>query len=269
VRGERPDILVAADASDPVAASGPAAAARDIAQAALRPDLERLPKRLTGAAGAGALGPIGVVVQRQYNPAGITAFNIVPGLLGIILTMTLIMITSIALTRENERGTIEALLSTPVRPLEVMIGKTTPYIIVGVIQTSIVVAASIFVFRIPFAGDPLTFVAAILLFILTNLIFGYLISTIAKTQLQAMQMTFFVLLPSILLSGFMFPFRAMPGWAQAIGEGLPTTHFLRVVREVTLKGANMPDVAGDLLPLVAIMIALATVAVLRFRRTLD
>lgn len=264
VRGERPEILIAADASDPVAAAGPVSAVRDIALRALAADFDRLPARLRPQP-----SPVNVIVHRQYNPAGITAYNIVPGLLGVILTMTLIMVTSIALTREVERGTIEALLSTPVRPLEVMIGKTTPYVIVGVIQTLVVVVASVLIFRIPFAGDILIFALAVIVFIMTNLILGYLISTAARTQMQAMQMTFFVFLPSILLSGFMFPFRAMPEWARAIGECLPITHFLRMVREVTLKGAGAADIGGDLWPLLAIMLVLATIAVLRFRRTLD
>jgi ABC-2 type transport system permease protein len=264
VRGERPEILIAADASDPVAASGPVSAVRDVALRALAADFDRLPARLRPDA-----SPVNVVVHRQYNPAGITAYNIVPGLLGVILTMTLIMVTSIALTREVERGTIEALLSTPVRPLEMMIGKTTPYVIVGVIQTAVVIAASIAIFRIPFEGDIPTFLLAVLIFIMTNLILGYLISTAARTQMQAMQMTFFIFLPSILLSGFMFPFRAMPEWARAIGECLPITHFLRMVREVTLKGAGFADIVGDLWPLLVIMTVLATLAVLRFRRTLD
>jgi ABC-2 type transport system permease protein len=264
VRGERPQILIAADASDPVAASGAVGAVQAIAQRGFEPELDRLPSRLRDGA-----PPYEIVVHRQYNPAGVTAFNIVPGLLGVILTMTLIMITSIALTREHERGTIEALLSTPVKPLEVMIGKTTPYILVGAIQTTIVIAAAALVFGIPFFGDPLALFVAVTLFIFTNLMLGYLISTVAKTQMQAMQMTFFIFLPSILLSGFMFPFRAMPWWAQAIGEGLPNTHFLRMVREVMLKGAGLGDIGGDLLPLAVIFTVLALAALSRFRQTLD
>jgi ABC-2 type transport system permease protein len=264
VKGVRPDILLAADASDPVAAGGAVGAITEIARRAFAADLERLPRGLQGAP-----PPYGVVVHRQYNPAGVTAYNIVPGLLGVILTMTLVMITSVALTREIERGTIEALLSTPVRPAEVMIGKTTPYVIVGVIQTAIVVAASLLVFGIPFTGDVLAFGAAVAAFILTNLMLGYLISTVARTQMQAMQMTFFVFLPSLLLSGFMFPFAAMPGWARAIGEGLPITHFLRVVRAVVLKGAGLADVVGDLWPMLAILGVFAAVSLARFRRTLD
>lgn len=264
VRGERPQILIAADASDPVAAAGPIAAANEIARRAFAPELERLPKKLRGGA-----PPFEAVIHRQYNPAGETSMNIVPGLLGIILTMTLIMITSIALTREVERGTIESLLSTPVRASEIMIGKTTPYIIVGIIQTAIVLIAARLIFHIPFIGDAAPFLLALLLFIFTNLMLGYLISTVAKTQMQAMQMTFFVFLPSILLSGFMFPFAAMPNWAQAIGEALPITHFLRIVREVMLKGAGFAEIRDDIWPIAIILTVLALAALARFRRTLD
>lgn len=264
VRGERPQILIAADASDPVAAAGPIAAANEIARRAFAPELERLPKNLRRAP-----APFEAIIHRQYNPAGETSMNIVPGLLGIILTMTLIMITSIALTREVERGTIESLLSTPVRASEIMIGKTTPYILVGVIQTAIVLIAARLIFHIPFAGAVWPFLLAILLFIFTNLMLGYLISTVAKTQMQAMQMTFFIFLPSILLSGFMFPFAAMPVWAQAIGEALPITHFLRIVREVMLKGAGFAEIRGDIWPIMAIVTILALASLARFRRTLD
>lgn len=264
VRGERPEILIAADASDPVAASGVIGALNEIARRAFEPELERLPQKLRGGA-----PPYSVVIHRQYNPEGVTAFNIVPGLLGVILTMTMTMITSIALTRERERGTYEALLSTPVRPLEIMVGKTTPYIIVGAIQTAIILLAARFIFHIPFAGDAVAFMLVVTIFIFTNLMLGYLISTVAKTQMQAMQMTFFVFLPSILLSGFMFPFRAMPGWAQALGEVLPNTHFLRMVREIMLKGADIVDITDDLGPLLLILLVLAGIALLRFQRTLD
>jgi ABC-2 type transport system permease protein len=209
------------------------------------------------------------VVHRRYNPAGVTAFNIVPALLGVILTMTMVMITSIALTRETERGTMETLLATPVRPLEVMIGKTTPYIAVGAVQIAIVLTTALLLFHIPFMGSFPAFLAAAIIFVFANLMLGYLISTVARTQMQAMQMTFFVFLPSILLSGFMFPFRAMPWWAQAIGECLPITHFLRIVREVILKGAGFGDILDDLGPLAAILLVLASLALLRFRRTLD
>ncbi len=264
VRGERPQILVAADASDPVTAGGALSAIDRIAQSAFAPEFE-------GALGflARAPPPYEIVVHRRYNPAGVTAYNIVPALLGVILTMTMVMITSIALTRETERGTMENLLATPVRPLEVMVGKTTPYIGVGLVQVAIVLAVATFLFRIPFTGSFAAFMLGVLIFIFANLMLGYLISTVARTQMQAMQMTFFVFLPSILLSGFMFPFHAMPGWAQAIGTALPLTHFLRIVREIVLKDGGFADIAGDLAPLTLILFVLATLALLRFRRTLD
>jgi len=264
VRGERPQILIAADASDPVATGGTLGAIERIAQMAFAPEFD-------GALSYLAQGPppYEIVVHRRYNPAGVSAFNIVPALLGIILTMTMVMITSIALTRETERGTMENLLATPVRPVEVMIGKTTPYVFVGAIQVVIVLLMSTLLFHIPFTGSAMAFLVGVTLFILANLMLGYLISTIAKTQMQAMQMTFFVFLPTILLSGFMFPFRAMPAWAQAIGEALPITHFLRMVREIVLKDAGFADIVGDLWPLTVILLVLSALALLRFRRTLD
>lgn len=264
VRGERPQILIAADASDPIAAGGALGAVERVAQQAFAPDL-------TGSLGflAPSPPPYEIVVHRRYNPEGVTSFNIVPALLGVILTMTMVMITSIALTRETERGTMENLLATPVRPIEVMIGKTTPYIGVGAIQVVIVLIVATLLFRIPFTGSLLAFVLATVVFIFANLMLGYLISTAARTQMQAMQMTFFVFLPSILLSGFMFPFAAMPDWAQGIGECLPLTHFLRIVREIVLKAAGLNDVLGDLWRLGLILLVLAALALLRFRRTLD
>jgi ABC-2 type transport system permease protein len=264
VRGEHPQILLAADASDPVAAGGAIAAIERVAQSAFAPSFE-------GSLGFLARAPpaYDIVVHRRYNPAGISAFNIVPALLGIILTMTMVMITSIALTRENERGTMENLLATPIRPIEVMVGKTTPYILVGALQVLIVLTMAHFLFHIPFTGSALAFTAGVALFIIANLMLGYLISTIARTQMQAMQSAFFVFLPSILMSGFMFPFKAMPGWAQAIGEALPITHFLRIVREVVLKGAGVADILNDLGPLALITLVLAALALLRFRNTLD
>lgn len=264
VRGERPQILIAADASDPVAAGGAITAISQVAQQAFAPEFDGALSFL-----ARSPAPYEIVVHRRYNPAGVTSFNIVPALLGVILTMTMVMITSIALTREIERGTMENLLATPVRPLEVMIGKTTPYVFVGAIQVAIVLIVATLLFQIPFTGSLAAFLLAVTIFILANLMLGYLISTVARTQMQAMQMTFFIFLPSILLSGFMFPFRAMPGWAQMIGEALPITHFLRIVREVVLKGAGFADIADDMAPLTLILLVLAGLALLRFRRTLD
>jgi ABC-2 type transport system permease protein len=264
VRGERPQILLAADASDPVTAGGGLSALNEIAARSFAPDLEGPLARL-----APQPAPFEIVVHRRFNPEGRSALNIVPGLLGVILTMTMVMITSIALTRETERGTMETLLATPVRPIEVMIGKTTPYVFVGAIQVALVVFGGFLLFQIPFTGSFASFLIGVSIFIFANLMLGYLISTAARTQMQAMQLTFFVFLPSILLSGFMFPFRAMPYWAQAIGECLPLTHFLRIVREVTLKSAGPSDIAGDLVPLLIITGVFVAAALARFRRTLD
>jgi len=263
VRGERPQILIAADATDPVAAAGPVAALDAIAQSAFAPEL-------TGALAQLARGPppYEIVAHRRYNPAGITAFNIVPGLLGVILTMTMVMITSIALTREIERGTMETLLSTPVRPAEIMLGKTSPYILVGAVQTVLVAIAGRLLFRLPFTGSPPALLVALMLFIAANLMLGYLISTVARTQMQAMQLTFFVFLPSMLLSGFMFPFRAMPHWAQGVGEALPLTHFLRISRAIVLKGGGFDATGRELATLAAILAVLTIAALVRFRRTL-
>jgi ABC-2 type transport system permease protein len=264
IRGERPQILIAADATDPVAAGGPVGAMQSIAQVAFQRELEGPLANLAPAA-----PPYEIVVQRRYNPAGITAYNIVPALLGVILTMTMVMITSIALTREAERGTLETLLATPLRPLEIMIGKTVPYIGVGAVQVTVVLLAARLLFDIPFVGSLAAFLAAVTIFIFTNLMLGYLISTAARTQMQAMQMTFFIFLPSILLSGFMFPFRAMPFWAQGIGEALPITHFLRLVRGIILKGADFADNWANIWPLLVILVVLSSLALVRFRRTLD
>lgn len=264
VAGKMPQLLLAADATDPVASGGAVGAIDRIAAAAFAPNLTGALQYL-----APQPPPYELVVHKRFNPAGVTALNIVPGLLGIILTMTLVMMTSIGLTREAERGTLETLLSTPVRPLEVMIGKTTPYIFIGAIQILIVLLAAYLLFSVPFEGPVIALAAGLSLFVAVNLILGFLISTAAKTQMQAMQMTFFLFLPSILLSGFMFPFRAMPAWAQIIGEGVPVTHFLRVVREVMLKGAGLPGVAGDLWPLALMLFVLGGLALVRYRRTLD
>lgn len=264
VRGERPQILVAADATDPVAAGGAVGAIEQIALSAFAHDLEGPLARLKPTD-----PPFEVVVHRRYNPTGETAFNIVPGLLGIILTMTLTLITSIALTREAERGTLETLLATPVRPAEVMIGKVTPYILVGAVQTVLVLIFAQLLFQIPFRGSLILFSLVCTIFIIANLCLGYLISTLVRTQMQAMQATFMIFLPSMLLSGFMFPFRAMPGWAQAIGETIPITHFLRVIRELFLKAATASEIWPDVWPMLVITMVLASFALLRYRRTLD
>ncbi len=267
VRGLVPEVLLAADASDP-SASGAAVAAISGIVAQAEADV------LTGAlahAAAGASGavPVQVTVHRQFNPEGRTALNIVPGLLAVILSMTMVLITAVAIVRETERGTMETLIATPVRPLEVLLGKITPYILVGYVQTVVFLAAGRFVFAVPFLGDPLTFFLGFNLYIITNLALGFLISTLARNQMQAMQLSFFTILPTILLSGFMFPFAGMPGWARALGTALPATHFLRLTRKVMLKGAGLADVGGNLVGIGVIMLVIVAVALLRYRRTLD
>ena len=208
-------------------------------------------------------------MQRRYNAEGITRYNIVPGLMGVILTMTMIMMTALAMTRERERGTMENLLATPVRPIEVMAGKIAPFIIVGYIQVSLILIAAKLLFGVPIVGSLALLSVVLVVFIAANLAVGFTFSTIAKNQLQAMQMTFFFFLPSMLLSGFMFPFRGMPGWAQVIGEVLPLTHFLRVVRGVLLKGNGWNEIASEMWPIGLFMLVAGAIALRRYRQTLD
>ncbi|MER9318048.1 ABC transporter permease [Mesorhizobium sp. M0659] len=263
-RGDNPQILIEADATDPAAASGAISTLSKVAsQALLRA------QGMQEAASEAARGRLDVVVHQRYNPEGISQYNIVPGLLGVILQMTLVMMTSIALTRETERGTMENLLAMPSSPFEIMLGKVLPYLVVGGVQVVVVLAASKLLFAIPFTGSMSLLLAAVLVFVLALVLLGYTISTIARTQMQALQLTFFFFLPSILLSGFMFPYRGMPGWAQTFGEIFPLTHFLRITRAVMLKGAELPAVAGEIAWLVGFVALFAGVALVRFRRTLD
>jgi ABC-2 type transport system permease protein len=213
--------------------------------------------------------PFNLVVQQHYNPENITQYNIVPGLMGVMLTMTMVMITALAITRERERGTMENLLSTPVRPVEVLIGKIVPYIGVGYVQVTLILAAAKFLFDVPMIGSVPLLLLMVFLFIVVNLAVGITFSTIAKNQLQAMQMAFFYFLPSLLLSGYMFPFRGMPGWAQNIGECLPLTHFLRVVRGILLKGNGLAEIAPDLWPIAVFLLVMLAIGVKRYRQTLD
>jgi ABC-2 type transport system permease protein len=263
-RGERPALLLAADATDPAAAGNALAALEPIARQAQAREL------------AGTLAPLAprapafeVRIQRRYNPEALVRYNIVPGLIGVILTMTMVMMTSLAVTREIERGTMENLLATPARPSEVMIGKIVPYIVVGYVQVSLVLAAARLLFDVPMLGSLVLLSSVLILFIAANLAVGFTFSTLARNQLQAMQLTFFFFLPSILLSGFMFPFRGMPRWAQWIGEALPLTHFLRVVRGILLKGNDLAQVAPNLWPIALFMLLAGVVALLRYRETLD
>lgn len=264
LRGDRPQLLIEADASDPSAASNAVGQIQQITQSALKRDLTGPWANL-----AQAPPPIKIVVHRMYNPEGISQYNIVPGLLGVILTMTMIMITSIAMTRETERGNMENLLAMPARPWEVMVGKIVPYVGVGLIQTGIVLTAAVFLFDVPFIGDPWLLSLGVALFILANLAVGFTFSTIARSQMQAMQMTFFFFLPSLLLSGFMFPFRGMPDWAQGLGQVFPLTHFLRIVRGVMLKGADWTAMWPNIWPILVFITIATGVAMMRYRSTLD
>ncbi|RTL86554.1 MAG: ABC transporter permease [Hyphomicrobiales bacterium] len=264
VRGERPAVLLIADATDPTATAGAVAAALGAAPQALD-------RELTGPLATLAQNPppFDLVVQRRYNPAGEARRNIVPGLIGTILTMTMLTYTALSVTREIERGTMEALLAMPVRPVEIMLGKITPYVIVGGVQMATILVVASFLFRVPIVGSLFVLVSLTLLFIIANLSIGYTLSTIASNQLQAIQMTFFFFLPSMLLSGFLFPFYGMPVWAQYLGEVLPLTHYLRIVRSVMLKGSGFADLAVDAGALAAFTVAAMSLAVMRFRQTLD
>ena len=264
IRGEKPSVLVAVDATDPAAASNALAALANLAPLALAHDLTGPLAHLRPRD-----APFELRMHRRYNPEGLTRYNIVPGLIGTILTMTMVMLTSLAMTRERERGTMENLLATPVRPGEVMVGKIAPYIIVGYIQLTVILVAALLLFEVPIVGSFALLMASIGLFMLANLAVGFTFSTLAKNQLQAMQMTFFFFLPSMLLSGFMFPYRGMPHWAQNLGEVLPLTHFLRVVRGIMLKGSGPTEIASDIWPMVLFLLVAGTVALKRYRQTLD
>jgi ABC-2 type transport system permease protein len=263
-RGERPVLLVEADASDPVATGNAIAVLSNINISGLNHDLVGPLARLQSPP-----PPFDVRVHRLYNPEGITQYNIVPGLMGVILTMTMVMGTGLAMTRERERGTIENLLATPVKPLEVTLGKIVPNILVGYIQVGLILLAAYFVFQVPMLGSLPLLLACVLAFVFANLAVGFTFSTLAKNQMQAMQMTMFFFLPNMLLSGFMFPFRGMPGWAQTIGEALPLTHFLRIVRGILLKGNGVAEILPELWPMLAFLLAALTLSLLRYRRTLD
>ena len=259
-RGDRPALLVAADATDPVAAGSAMSALGTVVQTALQHDLH---------IGDPSLPPFEIRTHARYNPAASSRLNIVPGLVGTILTMTMLIFTALSVTREIERGTMENLLSMPITPVEVMLGKILPYVLVGFIQAILIIGIGVLLFGVPVYGS-LTLLALLsTLFITTNLAIGYTFSTIAQNQLQAMQMSIMFFLPSILLSGFMFPFAGMPVWAQYIGEGLPLTHYLRIVRAIMLKGATLPNMQYDAIALLALMLLAMTIAVMRFRRTLD
>jgi len=264
VRGERPVLLIEADASDPSATANAIAALTQISFLSLNRDLEGSLAELKATA-----PPVDIRVHRRYNPEGITAYNIVPGLIGTILTMTMVLMTGLAMTRERERGTFENLLSTPALPIEVMTGKIVPYIMIGLIQVTLIIACALVLFQVPMQGNPLLLYFVVLIFIAANLALGITFSSIARNQLQAMQMTFFFFLPSMLLSGFMFPFRGMPHWAQVLGNALPLTHFLHLVRGIMLKGSTLPELWPSIWPILVFMIVVTGLGLGVYRRTLD
>jgi len=263
-RGDHPQILIEADATDPSVASGAISTLGTVAAQALLRE-----QSAEASAAVQSTAALEVVVHRLYNPEGITQYNIVPGLLGVILQLTMVMMTSMALTRETERGTMENLLAMPASPLEIMLGKVLPFLVVGGVQVLVVLTAAKFLFNVPFVGSLTLLLVSILIFVLALVLLGYAFSTLARTQMQAMQLTFFFFLPSLLLSGFMFPYRGMPGWAQVLGEIFPLTHFLRIIRAVMLKGADLQGVAAPLAALVIFVGVFTLLALMRFRRTLD
>jgi ABC-2 type transport system permease protein len=264
LRGERPALLIEADATDPAAAGAAIASVRELALSVSKKDL-------TGALRPLAAGepPFDVRVHKLYNPEGLTQHNIVPGLMGVILTMTMVMMTGLAMTRERERGTMENLLATPAQPLEVMTGKIVPYIFIGLIQISIILLAAVYLFGVPFVGSVLVLYTVALLFIAAQLTIGITISSLAQNQLQAMQLTFFYFLPTMLLSGFMFPFQGMPSWAQFVGGVLPATYFMRLVRGILLKGNDWVDLWPNIWPVMLFTVVVMSVALIFYRRTLD
>jgi ABC-2 type transport system permease protein len=264
LRGDRPTILVEADATDPSATSNALGSLGALLNTALQNDLKGPLAFL-----AGSNDPVDLRVHALYNPERITQYNIVPGMLGVLLTMTMAMITGLAITRERERGTMENLLSMPTRPLEVMIGKIIPYILIGYIQVGVILIAAHFLFHVPMVGNLGLLLVVALVFIIANLAMGITFSTVAKNQLQAVQMAFFFFLPQLMLSGFMFPFRGMPYWAQLIGEIFPLTHFLRIVRGILLKGNGLKDVVLQLWQIALFAAVALTIAVKRYRKTLD
>jgi len=264
LRGDKPVVLIEADATDPAATSNALNSLNVLINTALEKDLKGPLAFL-----AGTSGPVELRLHALYNPEVITQYNIIPGLLGVVLTMTMVIVTALAITRERESGTMENLLSMPTRPLEVLIGKIIPYILVGYIQVILILIAARLLFDVPMHGSLVLLLMAALIFIVANLAMGITFSTVAENQRQAIQMGFFFFLPNILLSGFAFPFRGMPEWAQVIGEILPLTHFLRIVRGILLKGNGLYDVLPEVWPIALFAVIAITMGVKRYRQTLD
>jgi ABC-2 type transport system permease protein len=264
IRGDKPHLLIEADATDPTAISGALAAVQTVVEYAIKKESGGTLSFLTAKD-----SPYEVRVHKLYNPEGLSRYNIVPGLIGIVLTMTCVVMTALSLTKERERGTMENLLAMPVRPIEVMIGKITPYIIIGYIQSTIILLISYFVFHVPILGNLLILILGLFIFIVCNLTLGFSLSTLSQNQMQAMQSAIFILLPSILLSGFMFPFRGMPIWAQCLGSVLPNTYFIRIVRSVMLKGGTWLEVWPHIWPLCLFMLITTMITTKVYKKTLD
>jgi len=263
LRGERPSLLLEADATDPSAIGAAVGTAQQLVSSVATKDLRGPLAR------SGGVPAFEVRMHKLYNPEGITQRNIVPGLMGVILSMTMVMMTGLAITRERERGTMENLLATPVNPLEVMTGKIVPYVFIGLVQATIILVASRYLFGVPVVGSLVALYVVVLLFVAANLTVGIMLSSIAQNQLQAMQLTMFYFLPNMLLSGFTFPFRGMPAWAQVVGSVVPMTYFNRLVRGILLKGNTFPDLWPDLWPLLGFTVVVMTIAVRTYRKTLD
>lgn len=264
LRGTRPYLLIEADATDPVAITG----ALGTINKAIEIVMERDAKgSLLPTSSGNAMYE--VRIHKLYNPEGLSRYNIVPGLIAIVLTMTCVMMTALSLTRERERGTMENLLSMPVKPIEVMLGKITPYILIGYTQSSIILLASYFVFDVPILGSLWLLALGLFIFIVCNLALGFTLSTASQNQMQALQSSMFVLLPSILLSGFMFPFRGMPIWAQYLGSILPSTYFIRIVRGVMLKGSDFSEIWPHMWPLCIFMVTVTLITMKVYKKTLD
>lgn len=264
IKGLHPPLLLEADATDPAATSRAVTVFSDLAYLALKEDMQGSLSSLNP-----KLPPYQPQVHAIYNPLAITAYNIVPALLGVVLTMTLVVVTALVITREHEKGTMETLLATPLRPLEVMIGKLLPFVLVGYIQVVLILLMAKFMFFVPIMGSLTLLLVLTLPFIVANLTVGLTFSTLATNQLQAAQSSMFFFLPSILLSGFMFPFRGMPVWAQWLGDLLPLSHYLIIVRGILLKGNGFFEVWQEVIPIVLFTVVVLFIGFKRFRKTLD
>lgn len=264
VRGQRPSVLLEVDGTDPVSVSYAMSAATNLLPSVFQYDLVGPLQHLNQ-----TNSPVNFIVHTKYNPSAITQYNIVPGLLGVVLTMTFVMVASMALTREREQGTMENLLATPILPVEVIIGKAAPFLLVGYAQVIIVLTIAVWFFNVPLLGSVTLLLILTLPFILANLFVGIMVSTMSKTQLEASQASIFFFLPSLLLSGFAFPFKGMPIWAQWIGNVLPLTHFVNIVRGIMLKGIGFLDAWTDIWPILVFMLVMLVIALKRYRQTLD